>query len=63
MNAIYIYSKEKYKGPAEPIEEGQIEIVDIDDYKELTGLPSHLNITKMKAEKEIDSDCFTTSHI
>ncbi|MEH7335989.1 group-specific protein [Neobacillus drentensis] len=39
-NAIYFYSKEKYKGPAEPIEEGQIEIVDIDDYKELTGLPS-----------------------
>ncbi|SFC67420.1 hypothetical protein SAMN05443252_105200 [Bacillus sp. OV322] len=39
-NAIYIYSKEKYKGPAEPIEEGQIKIVDIYDYKELPELPS-----------------------
>ena len=39
-NAIYLYSQEKYKGPAEPIDENEMELLAIKDYKELTGLPS-----------------------
>jgi hypothetical protein len=39
-NGLYLYSKEKYKGPGEPIEEDEIKLLDIEDYKELIGLPS-----------------------
>ncbi|MFE8700805.1 group-specific protein [Cytobacillus sp. FJAT-54145] len=40
QNAIYLYSQEKYKGPAAPIEEDEIRLLDIKDYRELTELPS-----------------------
>ncbi len=39
-NVIYLYSQERYRGPADPIDENEIELLAIEDYKELTGLPS-----------------------
>ena len=39
-NAIYLYSKEKYRGPAEDINEDEINIIDVEDYTEMKGMPS-----------------------
>ncbi|PFP29363.1 group-specific protein [Bacillus sp. AFS073361] len=38
-NAVYLYSQDKYKGPGELIEEDEIKLINIDDYKELSDLP------------------------
>lgn len=38
-NAIYLYSKEKYKGPAEAIDEDEIILLNSEDYKELKEIP------------------------
>lgn len=38
-NAYYFYTKEKYRGPAEDIEEDEIKLLDIEDYKEIKGIP------------------------
>lgn len=38
-NAYYLYTKEKYRGPAEDIEEDEIKPLDIENYKELKGIP------------------------
>ncbi|MGE7094268.1 hypothetical protein ACQKII_23125 [Lysinibacillus sp. NPDC048646] len=39
-NAIYLYSKENYKGPAEDINEVEINIIDIENYIEMKEIPS-----------------------
>lgn len=39
-NAIYFYTKEKYKGPTKEIEEDEIKLLKIETYKELKELPS-----------------------
>jgi len=38
-NAIYLYSKENYRGPAEDINEDEIRIIEMDEYKEMTEIP------------------------
>lgn len=39
-NALYLYTKEKYKGPAEDIEEDEIKLLNIETYKGLKEIPS-----------------------
>ncbi|MEC0276153.1 group-specific protein [Peribacillus frigoritolerans] len=50
-NAIYLYTKEKYKGPAEDIEEDEIKLLNIETYKELKEIPS-TSVEYYKIEKE-----------
>lgn len=51
-NVIYLYSKEKYKGPAEHIDEDDIMIIENKDYTELKEIPSDtLEYYKMEKEK------------
>ncbi|MBT2618682.1 MULTISPECIES: group-specific protein [unclassified Bacillus (in: firmicutes)] len=50
-NAIYLYTKEKYKGPAEEIEEDEIKLLNIETYKELKEIPS-ASIEYYKIENE-----------
>lgn len=38
-NAIYLYSKENYRGPAEYINEVEIRTIEMDEYKEMTEIP------------------------
>jgi hypothetical protein len=40
QNAIYLYSKEHYRGPAAEIAEEEIRLIKIEDYKEMTSIPS-----------------------
>ena len=39
-NAIYLYSKENYRGPAEDIKETEINIIDIGEYTEMKKIPT-----------------------
>ncbi|MBT2689642.1 group-specific protein [Bacillus sp. ISL-47] len=39
QNAYYLYTKEKYRGPAEDLEEDEIKLLDIEAYTEMRGLP------------------------
>lgn len=39
-NAIYLYSKENYRGPTEDINEDEIRMIDIVDYIEMKEIPS-----------------------
>ena len=50
-NAIYLYSKEKYKGPTGEIDENEIKLLNIEEYKELKEIPSETK-EYYKAEKE-----------
>ena len=50
-NAIYLYSKENYKGPAAEINLDQIKSLNIEDYTELKEIPSD-TIEYYKAEKD-----------
>ncbi|MFJ7667392.1 group-specific protein [Lysinibacillus sp. NPDC097195] len=54
-NAMYLYSKENYRGPSEEINQDEIRIIDIDDYKEITELPL-ATIEYYRTEKEQGSD-------
>lgn len=38
-NALYLYTKEKYKGPAEEIDEAEIKLLNIEMYKGLKEIP------------------------
>ena len=51
MNDIYLYTIEKYKGPAEEIEEDEIKLLNIETYKELKEIPSAL-VEYYKIENE-----------
>jgi len=50
-NAIYLYSKKNYKGPAAEIDQDQIKSLNIEDYTELKEIPSD-TIEYYKAEKD-----------
>lgn len=38
-NAIYLYRKENYKGPAAPMNSQEVKLLDTRDYQELTSIP------------------------
>jgi len=38
-NAIYLYSKEYYRGPAAPMNSKDVHLIDTKDYQELTEIP------------------------
>nr|WP_251025955.1 group-specific protein [Bacillus sp. ISL-47] len=38
-NAYYLYTKEKYRGPAEDIAEDEIKLLDIENYREIKTIP------------------------
>lgn len=50
-NAMYLYSKHKYTGPAEDIDEDEIVMMNTGDYKELTEIPAD-TIEYYKVEQE-----------
>ncbi|MFJ7637873.1 MULTISPECIES: group-specific protein [unclassified Peribacillus] len=50
-NAIYLYTKEKYKGPAEDIEEDEIKLLNIETYRELKEIPA-ASVEYYKTENE-----------
>ncbi|MGG4470614.1 group-specific protein [Paenibacillus alvei] len=50
-NAVYLYSKERYKGPAEKIVDEEIELLNINTFQELRKLPTD-TINYYKSEKE-----------
>lgn len=50
-NAIYLCSKEKYKGPSSDIDEVEIKVLNIEDYTELKEIPSD-TIEYYRVEKE-----------
>lgn len=51
-NAIYLYSKEKYKGPSASIVDEEIEFLNINAYQELKEIPTDtLNYYKTENEK------------
>ena len=50
-NALYLYAKEKYNGPAGEIDEDQIKLLHIEDYTALKEIPSD-TIEYYKVEKE-----------
>lgn len=63
-NAYYLYTKEKYRGPVEDIEEDEIKLLEIEDYKELKAIPREtLNITKFKKIEVTDLVCSLSFHI
>lgn len=50
-NAIYMYSKETYRGPNNDIDEDDINFININDYKEMKEIPS-VTVEYYKDEKE-----------
>lgn len=40
QNALYLYAKEHYSGPAADLREEEIRLVSIEDYQEMTQIPS-----------------------
>lgn len=50
-NAIYLYSKENYRGPEDAVIEDEIKVIDIEDYTEMKEIPS-ATIDYYTVEKE-----------
>ena len=50
-NAVYLYTKDKYKGPAESIIDEEIELLNVNNFQELKNLPAD-TINYYKTEKE-----------
>ena len=51
QNAIYLYSQENYRGPAARLPEEEIKIINIEDYQEITMIPSN-TVEYYTVEKE-----------
>lgn len=61
-NAIYLYSKENYRGPAETIIETEIEILNVEEYRTLKDIPSD-TVEYYRIEKEKGNRFGLFSHI